>query len=329
MRYRHVWPGLLLLVSLALLLVALLRWGDHFLSPGPSGGIHRLLQLWAASRPPDEPASPGTPPTPTGSPTSPAAHTPVTASAPAGTADASPSAPATPAPPAAPPPAPSTPPVAAAPAPPATTSTPPASPERIEEPREAVSEPPREPAAPSASSAGAPTAPPVRYALALGTFAVPEDAERVETRLNQAGFSTVRFRQQVPAKLFSVVIASLKDAEEAQVVVERLQKDGYGSGVLLVGRNGVTVRVGAPTPLRTAVQVAEKLRAAGYDARVVTDSARAGQVSLRHGNFASRAEAEAASREMAQLGVPNEVIQIRGDPDAPTGRPPAVRRPRN
>ena len=36
-RYRHVWPGFLLLAALALLLVGLLRWGDHFLSPGPTG----------------------------------------------------------------------------------------------------------------------------------------------------------------------------------------------------------------------------------------------------------------------------------------------------
>jgi cell division septation protein DedD len=151
----------------------------------------------------------------------------------------------------------------------------------------------------------------VRYALALGTFAVSEDAERVEAKLNQAGFSTVRFRQQVPAKLFAVLVASLKDPEEGQATIERLQKDGYGQSVLLVGRAGVTVRVGAPTPLRTAVQVAEKLRAAGYDARVATEPTRAGQVSLRHGNFASRAEAEEASREVARLGVPNEVIQIR------------------
>jgi len=151
----------------------------------------------------------------------------------------------------------------------------------------------------------------VRYALALGTFAVSEDAERVEAKLNQAGFSTVRFRQQVPAKLFAVLVASLKDAEEGQATIERLTKDGYTQSVLLVGRTGVTVRVGAPTPLRTAVQVAEKLRAAGYDARVATEPTRAGQVSLRHGNFASRAEAEEASREVARLGVPNEVIQIR------------------
>jgi cell division protein FtsN len=181
------------------------------------------------------------------------------------------------------------------------TPTPPT--ERVEEPREAA------PAATPPPSAPAPA--PTRYALALGTFAVSEDAEQVEAKLNQAGFSTVRFRQQAPAKLFAVQVSSLKDPEEGQATVERLQKDGYPPSVLLVGRTGVSVRVGPPTPLRTAVQLAEKLRAAGFDARVATEPTRAGQVSLRHGNFASRAEADAASREIARLGVPNEVIQIR------------------
>ncbi|HTI52600.1 MAG TPA: SPOR domain-containing protein [Verrucomicrobiae bacterium] len=305
MRYRHVWPGILLLAALALLLVGLLRWGDHFLSPGPSGGIHRLLQLWAASRPPDE--SVAAPQVSTAPP--PASDTPAgssgTPAVPAPGPEPTPPPPVTsaPAPPAAPPATPATPGPAAAPP----AASPPAAPaparERFEEPREAA------PAAPVAPSA--PTPPPVRYALALGTFAVSEDAERVEAKLNQAGFSTVRFRQQVPAKLFSVLVASLKDPEEGQATIERLTKDGYTQSVLLVGRTGVTVRVGAPTPLRTAVQVAEKLRAAGYDARVATEPTRAGQVSLRHGNFASRAEAEEASREVARLGVPNEVIQIR------------------
>lgn len=302
MRYRHVWPGFLLLAALALLLAGLLRWGDHFLSPGPSGGIHRLLQLWAASRPPDEPAAP-----------------PPVAVAPPPTTEAPTSPPGTPAPPAPNPEPPvSTPPAPSAPivaAPPAVSPTgptqPPAPATPPSPPARERSEASREPAAPPPTAPSPPTPPPVRYALALGTFAVSEDAERVETKLNQAGFSTVRFRQQVPAKLFAVLVASLKDPEEGQATIERLQKDGYGQSVLLVGRTGVTVRVGAPTPLRTAVQVAEKLRAAGYDARVATEPTRAGQVSLRHGNFASRAEAEEASREVARLGVPNEVIQIR------------------
>ncbi len=293
MRYRHVWPGVLLLAALALLLAGLLRWGDHFLSPGPSGGIHRLLQLWAASRPPDESVA-----------------APQVTSAPSPTTDAPASPPGPSSPPVVSPEPPATPPVASAsspsPTPPAPASppaaAPPASPTRAE---------PREAAAPAPAAPGPPTPAPVRYALALGTFAVSEDAERVEAKLNQAGFSTVRFRQQVPAKLFAVLIASLKDPEEGQATVERLQKDGYAQSVLLVGRAGVTVRVGTPTPLRTAVQLAEKLRGAGYDARVSTEPTRAGQVSLRHGNFASRAEADEASREVARLGVPNEVIQIR------------------
>ncbi len=293
MRYRHVWPGVLLLAALALLLVGLLRWGDHFLSPGPSGGIHRLLQLWAASRPPDESV----------------AAPPVT-SAPSPTTDAPASPPGPSSPPVVSPEPPATPPVASAsspsPTPPAPASPPAAAP-RASPTREE----PREAAAPAPAAPGPPTPAPVRYALALGTFAVSEDAERVEAKLNQAGFSTVRFRQQVPAKLFAVLIASLKDPEEGQATVERLQRDGYAQSVLLVGRAGVTVRVGTPTPLRTAVQLAEKLRGAGYDARVSTEPTRAGQVSLRHGNFASRAEADEASREVARLGVPNEVIQIR------------------
>jgi len=293
-RYRHVWPGVLLLAALALLLVGLLRWGDHFLSPGPSGGIHRLLQLWAASRPPDESAA-----------------APQIASAPSSVTDAPVSPPGPPVAAAVSPEPPPAPPIASASPPPATppasasppATAPPAAPAPArDEPREAA-------AAPGAPGPPAPA--PVRYALALGTFAVPEDAERVEAKLNQAGFSTVRFRQQVPAKLFAVLIASLRDPEEGQTTIERLQKDGYAQGVLMVGRTGVTVRVGVPTPLRTAVQLAEKLRGAGYDARVATEPTRAGQVSLRHGNFASRAEADDASREVARLGVPNEVIQIR------------------
>jgi hypothetical protein len=290
-RYRHVWPGFLLLAALALLLVGLLRWGDHFLSPGPTGGIHRLLQLWAASRPAEESIAPPAAAAPSPAMDAPANPPAVAAPSVMVPVTSEPSGPA--APPAPAPSAVATTPVAPVPAP--VVKTPPA--ERPEESREIA-------AAPT-------TPPPVRYALALGTFPLSEDAERVEAKLNQAGFSTVRFRLQTPARLFAVQVSSLKDPEEGQATVERLQKEGHPPSVLLVGRTGVTVRVGPPLPLRTAVQLAEKLRAGGYDARVATEPTRAGQVSLRHGNFASRPEAEAASREVARLGVPNEVIQVR------------------
>jgi hypothetical protein len=292
-RYRHVWPGFLLLAALALLLVGLVRWGDHFLSPGPTGGIHRLLQLWAASRPADESIAPPAAAAPSLAMDAPV-NPPVVAVPPV-VAPVAPDSTGPSAPPVSAPPAPA--PVASTPPPAPVVKSPP--PERADEPREAAAAP------------ATPAPAPVRYALALGTYSLSEDAERVEAKLNQAGFSTVRFRLQTPAKLFAVQVSSLKDPEEGQATVERLQKEGHPPSVLLVGRADVTVRVGPPTPLRTAVQLAEKLRAAGYDARVATESTRAGQVSLRHGNFASRAEAEAVSREVSRLGVPNEVIQVR------------------
>ena len=151
----------------------------------------------------------------------------------------------------------------------------------------------------------------MRYALALGTFPLADDAERIEARLNQAGFSTVRFRQQASAKLFSVVIAQIRDTNEAQAVVEQLRQEGFPQAVVLAAQDGLAVRVAQSLPMRTAVQTAEQLRGAGHDARVNGEASRAGHITLRHGNFVTRQEAEAASREIARLGVANEVIQLR------------------
>src|SRR5260370_8213399 len=63
-RYRHVWPGVLLLAALALLLAGLLRWGDPFLSPRPSGGVPPPPPPSAPPPPPPppRPPPPGTPP---------------------------------------------------------------------------------------------------------------------------------------------------------------------------------------------------------------------------------------------------------------------------
>ena len=267
MRYRHTWPGFLLLATLVVALGSVLFWGDHFLTPGPSGGLRRLLELRLLSRPSQEATRLVDP-----QPAVAAFPEPVVSPTPA--ADPSESSSPTP---------------AAVPQEESPASSP-----------APAHEPPRRPAPPQ-----------VRYALDLGTFAIPEDAERVESRLNQAGFSTVRFRQHASVRLFSVFVRSLADAWEGQAVVERLRQEGFSQAVVLGGGEGVAVRVAQAMPLRLAVKVAERLRAAGHEARVAVDSATAEQVALRHGNFTSRREAEAVSREISWLGVPSEVVQVR------------------
>jgi hypothetical protein len=280
-RYRHAGPGIMLLAALCVLLGALLIWGDHFLSPGPTGGLSRLIQFWPALR--TVPEAP--PPAPqVASAPAPPASSPMPASDLGDTGAAS-------EPPQTVPDAPSV--------RPADSVTP-----------EAARAPTRSEALAAATASSASPAL-VHYALAIGTFALAEDAERIEARLNQAGFSTVRFRQQASAKLFSVLVTEIHDTDEAQGIVERLRQERFDQAVVLAAKDGLAVRVAQSVPLRTAVKTAEQLRGAGYEARVIGEASRAGYIALRHGNFATRREAEAASGEIARLGVPNEVIQVR------------------
>jgi cell division protein FtsN len=221
--------------------VSLVVWGDHFLTPGPAGGIRRLLEIWPAS----------------GSRSS-AADATATLAEPGDGASPASDLPDEPPPQEAP---------RAQDAPPAGAATPPDRPVR-----------------PAVSS--------VRYALDLGTFAIDEDAERAEAQLNQAGFSTVRFRPQAPARLYTVSVLPAGEVGPAETPA--------GS-----------IRVAQDLPLRSAVKLAERLRAAGYGVRILAEAAKAARITLRHGNFASLDEAESVRRELSRLGVPTDVVQVR------------------
>jgi cell division protein FtsN len=247
-RYRHVWPGALLLVCLVALLGMLLTWGDHFLSPGPSGGIRRLLAVWAGSAPTEaavarEPAR------------EPADEPPVAPER--ATAAEAEDAPA---------------------------------PEEAPRPARAEEKP--------------------RWALELGSFALSEEAERAEALLNHAGYSTVRFRQETGSRVFAVTVP-LGSLEEALAAAARLREEGIEEAAAVAGPHGAAVRLGTGLPLRSAVRLSERVRAAGYTPRVAVTAGRAGQITLRHGSFGSRREAEAVGQHIAQLGLPNEVVQIR------------------
>jgi hypothetical protein len=176
---------------------------------------------------------------------------------------------------------------------------------------------PAESSSPSGSSAiremnAAATRPPIepRYTLELGTFRFADEAERAEAQLNLAGFSTVRFRQQEPVRLWSVSLPLPRAPEEARAVVARLHEDGFADAVATAGAQAA-IQIARAMPLRTAVRIAARLRGTGYDPRVAAEAPPAGQVTLRHGNFTSREEAEGVGRELLRLGVATEVVRIR------------------
>jgi len=74
----------------------------------------------------------------------------------------------------------------------------------------------------------------------------------------------------------------------------------------------VVVRIGEPRPLRGAVELADRLRKAGYRVRVAAQPGERVAYVIRHGSFATRDEAEARHRELARLSVPSaQVVSVR------------------
>src|SRR3990170_3511874 len=172
------------------------------------------------------------------------------------------------------------------------------------------------PAAPPGPQAAAPGRTPVpadvRYALEFGPFASAEEAERVERQLNTAGFPTVRFRQQGGGNLYGVFLEHVPSRPEAEAIQERLKAEGYAQTVLAGSGDNLSIRVGELTPLRTAVQVAEKLRASGYQVRVAVQPGEALNLAIRHGNFASEEEAGVRSRDLSQKGLSgHRVVRVK------------------
>ena len=173
------------------------------------------------------------------------------------------------------------------------------------------------PGPPPAPEVQAPAAPPpaaaaARFALELGPFTKREDVERVELQLSRAGYATVRLRQRdTGAAVYAVLIEQVPSAREAQAVVATLREQGLGDAMVLGDGEPRGVRVGAPLPLRGAVQLAERVRAAGYRVRVALQPGEALTFTLRLGSFATSEEGQVTSQELTRAGLANRVVRVK------------------
>ena len=174
------------------------------------------------------------------------------------------------------------------------------------------------PGPPPAPEVQAPAPPPpaaaaaARFALELGPFTKREDVERVELQLSRAGYATVRLRQRdTGAAVYAVLIEQVPSAREAQAVVATLREQGFGDAMALGDGEPRGVRVGAPLPLRGAVQLAERVRAAGYRVRVALQPGEALTFTLRLGSFATSEEGQVTSQELTRAGLANRVVRVK------------------
>jgi hypothetical protein len=165
----------------------------------------------------------------------------------------------------------------------------------------------------AATHAITPTTPAARtrFAIEYGPFVSAADAEQVEWRLIVAGYATVRSRQTADVTAYAVLVERVSTLHEADVVAASLRERGIGDAVV-VGADPIVLRVGAPQPLRGAVALAERVRAAGHQVRIAAHAGQAPVLIVRHGAFASREAAEARRRELGQLDLPaNQIVPVR------------------
>jgi len=322
-RYRNAWVGVAVVGSLFGVLAVVAGWQLGMFDRGghPLAALRQRLGIGpgpsAPTRPPTPVKPPASPPTPT-APVQPSA----TAQAPSTKPEAPPSTPSanppasTPTPSVSPSPAPAPPapsaPSGPAPVTPPRTPSPPSRPAPVKPPTPSVVTSPT--ASRPVGSVVSPTSPAVpstpRFAIELGPFVTTADAERVERQLTQAGYQTARFRQQTGAGLYAVLLERIPSSREAQTLVTTLREGGFPEASVISPEPPI-VRAAEPSALRSAVEVAEKLRAQGHQVRVAAQPGEASAYLIRHGNFTSRTEAEAKAGELNRLGLTHQVIQVR------------------
>src|SRR5262249_37310055 len=122
-------------------------------------------------------------------------------------------------------------------------------------------------AAVAKAEAPARAAAPARFAIEFGPFVAAADAEGVERRPTEAGYATVRSRQKSGATAYAVLIERIPTAQDAKRLGMALRDQGIDDAVV-VSTDPVVLRVGTQLPLRGAVELAERVRAAGHQVRI-------------------------------------------------------------
>src|SRR5204863_191143 len=82
-------------------------------------------------------------------------------------------------------------------------------------------------------------------------------------RLMEAGYSTTRSRRPTGSAVYAVLIERVPTAHEGKTIATALREQGLGEAVI-VSTDPLVLRVGGPLPLRGAVELAERVRAAGH-----------------------------------------------------------------
>ena len=172
---------------------------------------------------------------------------------------------------------------------------------------------------PSVEPTAPPAAPPEKepkpgaFTLDFGPFVTAREADEVETRLNQLGASTIRYRKRSTSVLYSLKIGEFKTPAQAEESMEqlRLWHPSLPLGKLeQEGEEQFTIAVNSLHPLREAVELAGWLEAEGFTVRLKTARGGAPVFTLRLGKPYDLKTAQEKSQEFRNQGLPNAIVPL-------------------
>jgi cell division septation protein DedD len=137
------------------------------------------------------------------------------------------------------------------------------------------------------------------------------EAGRVERRLAEAGYAASVARRRVGGTVYAVLIDNVPSEVDARALAAGLRAQGFAESTVTGAGDAFTVRVGAPAPLRFAIELAERLKANGHRVRVAAETGEAVHYTVRQGRYADPSEAERKSQEIQHLGLTNAVVRIK------------------
>jgi len=142
--------------------------------------------------------------------------------------------------------------------------------------------------------------------IRVGTVLSAAEAERLSGG-HGGRYPTVRSRRPTGSAVYAVLIERVPTAARARWS-RRAAQQGLGEAVV-ASTDPLVLRVGRPLPLRGAVELAERVRAAATRC-AWPRSPQASAFVIRHGSFTSRDDAEAKRRSSGARLPAHQVVPV-------------------
>jgi cell division septation protein DedD len=145
------------------------------------------------------------------------------------------------------------------------------------------------------------------FSVQVGAMAMQENAERLRRQLEEKGFTAAIRQGTAHLAKHVVTVGDFGGKREAEELSRRLTVDGFPSQ-LLAQDGKFAPQIGAFFSLDEAIDLARELQKKNHAPKITSRQVDTTVYQVRHGSFASRAEAVKRGEELRTKGFPTFMV---------------------